>query len=556
MFYPSSRFSLFRDFVPDPAGRKDPLPGPPNRFDSGCFVSNSTPHPTVGADVVLVYPRTGTDLGPTVAPPHSVLSIAAPLHHAGYRVTILDQRRNPRWREELAAIVKNGPLCVGISTMTGTQIKFALDAAQVVRDNDRHGIPIIWGGPHPTILPEQTAAHPLVDAVCTGEGEETMLAFVQALENKQSLATVAGILYKDGGKVIRNPERPLLEVETLLPVPWELVNPEDYIHSDLYLKGSPRTLDIGQTSRGCPFNCGFCVSASIRQRRWRAFSVERSLDHIISSVRRFNLTGFWLRDDEFYIKRSRTDEICRGMIREKLNVVWYTSGTRIDIFNKSTDESLRLLEESGATVLKMGAESGNDRILKLMGKGISREDTLRANLRIRHTNLVPAYALMAGFPTETWDEIHQTLDFAFQLKKDNPKAQFESLAIYTPMPGTPLWGLALENGLTPPQSLEEWILWNVEDRDVDGKKSPWYNYRDRMALCNVSTMFTTLNAVRNVVDGMDNRLLRPLMKAAAFMVYTDFNYRLRHRHYHRVPEALILEKVRDLLFRSDVSVIR
>ncbi|NGZ26349.1 MAG: B12-binding domain-containing radical SAM protein, partial [Magnetococcales bacterium] len=365
-----------------------------------------------------------------------------------------------------------------------------------------------------------------------------------------------GIRFKDGGKIVHTPERPLLEVESLLPVPWDLVNPEDYIHSDLYLKNSPRTLDIGQTSRGCPFNCGFCVSASIRQRRWRAFSVERSLDHIISSVRRFNLSGFWLRDDEFYIKRSRTDEICRGMIQEKLNVIWYTSGTRIDIFNKSSDESLRLLEESGATVLKMGAESGSDRILQLMGKGIRREDTIRANQRIRHTNLIPAYALMVGFPTETWDEIHQTLDLARQLKEDNPKAQFESLAIYTPMPGTPLWSMAQEHGLVPPQSLEEWIQWNVEDRDVDGKKSPWYNYRDRMALCNVSTMFTTLNAVRNVVAGVDNIFLRPLMQAAAFLVFTDFNYRLRKRYYHRVPEAMILEKVRDLLFRSDISVIR
>ncbi|MBF0612380.1 MAG: hypothetical protein HQL55_14750, partial [Magnetococcales bacterium] len=153
-------------------------------------------------------------------------------------------------------------------------------------------------------------------------------------------------------------------------------------------------------------------------------------------------------------------------------------------------------------------------------------------------------------------EIHQTLDLARQLKEDNPKALFESLAIYTPMPGTPLWSMAQEHGLVPPQDLEEWILWNVEDRDVDGKKSPWYDYRDRMALCNVSTMFTTLNAVRNVVAGVDNIFLRPLMQAAAFLVFTDFNYRLRKRYYHRVPEAMILEKVRDLLFRSDISVIR
>ncbi len=396
----------------------------------------------------------------------------------------------------------------------------------------------------------------MVDVVCIGEGDYTMLEFVQAIEKKTPWHDVQGILYMDGSQMVRTEPRPLLNVEELLPVPWELVNPEDYIHSDLYLQGSPRTLDIGQTSRGCPFNCGFCASSAIRKRRWRAFSSEKAKEHIISSVKRFNLSGFWLRDDEFYIKRSRTDDICRGIIDANLNVVWYTSGTRIDIFNKSSDESLQLLERSGANVLKMGAESGSDRILDLMSKGIKREDTIRANLRIRETGMTPVYALMIGFPTETWDEIHQTLDLAVQLKKDNPKAKFETLSVYMPLPGTAMWDLAVEHGLETPQTLEDYIPWVTETRDLEGKKSPWYNRDELSSLYNLSTMFTLQNGIYSVISGMDNAFARTMMKAAAFFVLADFKYRIKKRHYKFVPEALLVEKMRELVFQRGSHVFR
>ena len=100
-----------------------------------------------------------------------------------------------------------------------------------------------------------------------------------------------------------------------MPVPWELVDVEKYIHPDMYLKESPRTLDIGQTSRGCPFNCGFCSSASLRQRKWRAMSVKRSLEAIVEPIKRFKLSGIWIRDDEFYIDRRRANDICEYFIK-------------------------------------------------------------------------------------------------------------------------------------------------------------------------------------------------------------------------------------------------
>ena len=225
-----------------------------------------------GYEVVLIYPKTGVDFGATVAPPHSLLSVAAPLQKEGYRVKIIVQRVNPLWEKDLKDSITSDLVTVGISCMTGTQIKHALNAATIVRDATDGKVPIIWGGPHPSILPEQTLQNDKVDIICIGEGDITLHEVVGALIDKSPLSEINGIAFKDGEKIVITPQRPLINVEELLPVPWDLVDVERYIHRDFYIKGVGGSLDIGQTSRGCPYMCGFCVSASLRQRKWRPLS--------------------------------------------------------------------------------------------------------------------------------------------------------------------------------------------------------------------------------------------------------------------------------------------
>lgn len=414
-------------------------------------------------DVILVYPRTGVDLGATVAPPHSVLAIAAPLPSKGYNVKIIDQRVDPDWKTHLIEYLKTNPICVGISCMTGTQIYFAIEAAKVIRNITDGKVPIVWGGPHPSLLPEQTLQSEYVDVVCVGEGELSFLELIDAFQKKIPMKQVQGIGFKDGRQIVMTPPRPLIDVEELLPVPWELIDVNKYIHRDFYIKGVNRSLDIGQTSRGCPFLCGFCASASIRQRKWRAMSVEKSLHAILDPVKRFNLDCIWIRDDEFYIDRNRASKICEGIIESGLKIRWYTSGTRVDVFNKATDEQILLLKKSGADTLKFGAESGSNRILKLMNKGIKAEDTIEANLKAKRCGIIPAFALMIGFPTETFEEINQTIELFIRLKKDNAQAQFEVISPYTAFPGTPLYDLALKHGLNPPKTLEGWTDWLCDE---------------------------------------------------------------------------------------------
>jgi radical SAM superfamily enzyme YgiQ (UPF0313 family) len=506
------------------------------------------------ADIILVYPKTGMDFGSTVAPPHSLLSIAAPLYEKGYKIEIIDQRVEKDWQRRVKEVLSDRTICVGISCMTGTQIYFALGVAKFIRKSSNGKVPIIWGGPHPSILPGQTLESECVDIVCVGEGDVTFSNIVEAIRKSEPLNEIKGIAFKEGGKVTVNPAAPLIDVEELLPVPWELINPENYIHPDMYLKSS-RILDVGQTSRGCPFSCGFCCSASLRFRKWRAMSVEKSLKAILEPIRNFNLNGVWIRDDEFYIDRERANKICERLINENLNIRWYTSGTRVDVFNKATDEQTALLKKSGAHVLKFGAESGNNRILKLINKGITVEETIRTNFKAKKHSIIPAFALMIGFPTETFKEINNTIDLIFRLKRDNPKAQFETLAIYTALPGTPMYDLALKHGLNPPQSLEGWVDWNFDEYDFDGKRIPWFNARERMILGNISYMSVLANALPNAIDSIDNVFMRRLLKIIYVPISAYYKFRLKHKLYSFSLDLTLIRYLRKKIFyRSHITL--
>lgn len=488
------------------------------------------------SDIVLIYPKTGMDIGSTVAPPHSLLAIAAPLDKAGYKVQIIDQRIDG-WKVKLAAeITLLKPIFIGISAMTGTQIKFAMGIADFVRQHS--DIPIVWGGPHPTLLPEQVLASGLADYVCIGEVDETIVQITQRIN--------LGM-----GERIFTSHLP--DIEKLLPTPWHLINVEDYIHPDIYLKRG-RFLDIGQTSRGCPFNCGFCSSASIRERKWRAMSVDKSVDMIGKAVKDFNLDGIWLRDDEFYINSNRAASIAEGIV--PLNIRWYTSGTRVDLFNKTPEEQVELYRRSGAHTLKFGAESGNDRILKLMGKNITREETLEANRKAMRHGITPAFALMLGFPTETFEEIEETINMAKQIRRENPQAQFETMAVYTTLPGTPMWDMAIEHGLKPPIRLEEWTDWNFDEYDPEGKRIPWFNREERLAIGNLCYLSMLSNAVPNVIDSLENPIISKLLKISYVLPHKYYQWRFFGKHYRRSWELNAIRYLRQRIFYNGLKAWR
>ena len=295
-------------------------------------------------------------------------------------------------------------------------------------------------------------------------------------------------------------------------------------------------------------NCSFCSSASIRERKWRAMSVERVLDDLKEAIARFRLDGWWWRDDEFYIKRTRAHAIMEGIVAAGIDGSFYTSGTRCDVFGKATEDEVAVMKKAGAHTLKFGAESGSQRILDLMQKGITVEQTLEANQKCQRHGITPAFALMIGYPTETFEEIDQTIDLGYRLKRENPHAELETMAQYTALPGTPDWHLALKHGLQPPASLEEWAGWVFDEFDLDGVKSPWYPRRERRWLGNISYLSILANSLDNVVTSLRNPWVRWPAKALVKPASKYFKWRLSTHRYRTLPELEVVRILREKIF--------
>ena len=148
------------------------------------------------ADIILFFPSAGLDIkGASIVLPLPVLCVAAPLVKAGYTVKIIDQRLDKQWQKQMEEELRADPLCVGVSAMTGKQIRGGLQASAHVKKL-RPDIPVVWGGIHASLLPKQTAANPLIDIVVIGEGERTFLELVSCLEKKQEYHKLPGICFK------------------------------------------------------------------------------------------------------------------------------------------------------------------------------------------------------------------------------------------------------------------------------------------------------------------------------------------------------------------------
>jgi radical SAM superfamily enzyme YgiQ (UPF0313 family) len=417
-------------------------------------------------DVILINPRTQWDVkGITNRLPLACLYIGSVLEEHGFSVAVIDQRVNDQWAEDLHRLLRERPLWVGITSMTGRQIQWGLNASQIVRETDP-SIPIVWGGVHPSILPEQTVSHLLVDAVAVGEGELTALELTQTLKERAGkpsqteldLSHIDGLVWQSDGKIIRNQPRVPADMNQWPPLDYSLVQVDNYILSEL---PGERSLQM-TTSRGCPMRCGYCYLGSVPGgRTYRAQDPERVVDHIERLMNSFEISAIHMIDDEFFTQFNRARKICRLIIERGIKVT-LRANCRIDYINRFEDEDLQLFRKAGFKHIYLGAESGSDRMLQFIKKGITTEDIYKANEKLKRAGIAPKFSFMAGLPTETIKEVKATLKLMERLVRQNPEAYCTPVQLFSPYPGTPLFDYSLQAGMKMPSRLEQWGEWGLE----------------------------------------------------------------------------------------------
>jgi radical SAM superfamily enzyme YgiQ (UPF0313 family) len=486
------------------------------------------------AHVVLLYPHHSKSLKQDHILPLSLLHLAAPLVDRGHEVTVIDQRIAPDWRKKLAAALNRpGTVAAGISTMTGPQIAHGLEIAQAVRDA-APSLPIVWGGVHPSLLPEQTIQHPLVDIVVVGEGEIPFASLIDALAESRDWRALPGLCYDDNGRVVLIPPSQPPDLDSMPPLPYPLFDLDKYRVTPL--RSSSPSLPLS-TSRGCRFRCAYCYNTQFSLGKWRGMQPHRVLEEIRRLAEECHSQGVFLLDDNFFQNLDRARDIMKLIVDSRLGTRIYNANCRVDTLKRMTADDVRLMAQAGIEQLFIGVESGSPAVLKAMLKDITVDQVLAVNEKLKDSGIIPVYSFMGGLPGETRQDVAMTLDLMMRLKDANPRARFYKLALYTPFPGTAFYEQCIAMGNVFPQKFQDWAT-----HDYDHTNLTWLDDDFRRFLADVSQLSGFLD-VTDKVAGPLAIAARAYSKVAAI--------RCRRRWFRWMPEMALIRLMRSRIAKAN-----
>ena len=350
---------------------------------------------------------------------------------------------------------------VGISSPTPL-IYEAWEAAALAKEQ---GAIAILGGPHPTLMPDESMQRPEVDLVVRGEAEDTLVEIMKEVREcerqvagvasesrrpephyrleKDNLPAILGLSWKDAsGQVVHNPDRPLRRDIESIPWPaYQLFKIEHYTNLQPLTDGldpEARAYTL-VTSRGCPHQCIYC-SKPITGHTWRARSPQDVVAEWGYLVREMGATEIGITDDVWNLNLDRAKEICRLVITDGLNhVPWITvHGMRVD---HTDDELFQLMKQAGCKRVGFGVESGNQAVLDAIKKRQTLDDSRRAFRQAKAAGLQTMGFFIFGLPADTEETMEETIRFALELEPD-----LANFMIAAPYPGTELWEIARRDG--------------------------------------------------------------------------------------------------------------
>ncbi len=440
-------------------------------------------------------------------PSLGLISIGSVLERAGYEVKIINCAFE---KDHLATISREleGVLFAGVTLLT-SEVPGAYAIAKHIKESS--SVPVVAGGAHCTLFPEQVAGCKYVDHVICGEGEDHILELAHAFSQGTRLEK----------KIFA---KKVLDMEAL-PFPDYGLDEhiERYITGFLtdklsaYVKQPMRWLPY-ESSRGCPSLCTFCINVVTNNTRYRKKSATKVLEEVGLIVKKYRLTHLKFIDDNFFVDIKRTREICEGMIQRGLGVTW-DAECRCDYFNDRiiNDEMLALLKRSGLVQLTLGIESGSIHTLGLMKKGITTEQAEHAVAQCSKYGIVARSSFIIEIPGETLADIKQTIRFMNRLRK----YEFFTCGVGTfrPYPKCELTTKLIENGyLKEPEHFEGWTDRNIIDMYTAAEYiRPWQvNSRYSESACYYLNMESAVRLgnyqIQNSFDRMKNSLFMLVAK--------------------------------------------
>jgi anaerobic magnesium-protoporphyrin IX monomethyl ester cyclase len=416
--------------------------------------------------------------------PLALIAIGSALDRARYEVVIVDARLEADPLARLLACLDDDTVCVGVTVLTGAPIRDALRASRAVKAA-RPALPVVWGGWHPSLFPEQCLAEPSVDVVVIGQGEETFAELVERYAAGDTAAGTPGAAWRAGdaglstspptpllqGEGSRDllrathdigltPPRPLRDVNDLPAHDYGLVDVRSY-----YARKRKRQFDY-ISSQGCRFRCTFCADPTVYKRGWYGLDPARMARELSGHHRRYGFDEIAFQDETFFTSRARVEAVAEAFLSAGLDAAW-TATMRADQGSRLEDNLLARCRRAGLRRVMMGVESGSPEMLRRIKKDITLEQVYASAERLARHGLGAILNFIVGFPGESDESVQASLDTAARLRAISP--DFEVAIFYfRPYPGNPIAGELLSTGYHFPDSLAGWA-----DFDYIGGREAW-----------------------------------------------------------------------------------
>lgn len=407
--------------------------------------------------IVLIEPGAAQ----TIYPPIGLMHIAAALRDS-YRIVIKDYSGEQLDKEKIRKdLEKEDPFVVGIRVLTGPPIPRALEISKIAKELNKI---VVWGGPHPTILPQQTLENPYIDAVVIGEGEYTFQNLLKYFQGKKIKLEGVGIKKKGKISIMPAPKK-FVKIDDI-PLPaWDLV---ENINRYFPYKND-NSLPIS-TTRGCAFKCGFCHNSNSNVKcylgPYRIANPQRAIDEFrfVQSLVKNKIEIIDVGEDLHLVSKEYAKRFSHAVNNSGLKLKWSTAAR----YEALDDEIIDLIKKSGCISIMLGVESGCERIQRMNNKVINFTNAVEIAKKIRKSKIFLRNTYIFGHPTETVEELKKTIYYIKNLPSDENLIQ-----LYRPMPGTPYFELCLKSKkVNVPENLDGWKGFGVLGHDTNVSEIP------------------------------------------------------------------------------------
>lgn len=448
--------------------------------------------------------------------PNSILQVGASIHGKFEYVFVDGNLEKNSW-QKIKHYFDSGDFKYFCSTvMPGPQLKEAIPFTKKIKELYPDSI-TIWGGYFAANQYEVSINSGYVDYIISGPGDVAFPSLIKAIEDntEEIIPKIKNLIYKKDNNIISTAKEALLDQDTLPDLPYQYM--DTFYPLKNYLVKTfmgNRTLSY-HSSMGCPFTCSFCAVVPIYNARWKGKSAESIYKDVAFFKEKYNIDAVEFHDNNFFTSRKRVVEFSRLLLGK--GIQWWGEG-RIDTINKYSDEDLHLMRKAGCKMIFLGAETGNDEVLKQMNKGGTQSGQMIKDFvkRMKEVDIIPELSFVLGLPGENEQKVYEQIlwdiNFIREIKEINPDAEI-IIYLYSPVPteGSELYQQILDAGFSFPETLEEWIEPSWEKFDL--RKNPLTPWLKPYMIDKIQNFETVLNGYYPTVSdfrikGYKKKLLR------------------------------------------------